>query len=259
MLVRYRCPVFIFLPLQEWWYWEVLSLLVGTLGVLPLSVHTVPTQVLTVAFMIPLGIGIALSIRLGATLPRNVKRAQQLVMGCALVSTMLFSIMTMLMYTYRNFIFQLFTMEPDVLDGCERIWWKVVVYFFVLAIFGMNMGIATGLGMQLTLGMVTLVFLWIAGLPAIYYFALFRGGGLETAWTWVYPPYIFMNAWLIVAFCLTDWHAISAAIREREGISDMVEFFTDEGDIETLVAHEGPKYGSFNAERSKLREKRWEP
>ena len=224
----------------------------GTLGVLPLSVHTVPTQVLTVAFMIPYGIGVALSIRLGVTLPQNVKRAQQLVMGCALVSTGPFAIMTILMYTYRNLIFQLFTNDPDVLDGCERIWWKVVVFFFVLTIFGISMGIATGLGMQWTLGIVNLVFTWIIGLPAICYFALLRGGGLESVWTWECIPYIFMNAVLVVAFCLADWHAISVAIRKREGISDTDEISADEGDIETLVAHDGPKYGSINAERSKL-------
>jgi Na+-driven multidrug efflux pump len=221
---------------------------VGTFGVLPLSVHTVPTQVLTVAFMIAYGIGVALSIRLGATLSHNVKRAQQLVMGCSLVSTVLFAIMTILMYTYRNFIFHLFTTEPDVLDGCERIWWKVVVYFIVLAIFGVNMGIATGLGMQWTLGIVTLVFLWFIGLPVMYYFAWLQGGGLETVWTWVYPPYFFMNAVLVGAFCLADWHAISASIRKREGMSDM----EDDGDVETHVVHELPNYGSINAERSKL-------
>lgn len=42
---------------SEWIYWEVLSLAIGTLGTTVLAVHTVPTQVLTVSFMIPLGIG----------------------------------------------------------------------------------------------------------------------------------------------------------------------------------------------------------
>lgn len=255
---------------SEWWYWEVLSLLVGTLGVLPLSVHTVPTQVLTVSFMIPIGIGVALSIRLGATLPRNVKRAQQLVVGCGLVSTALFAIMSILLWTFRFRIFHLFTSEQDVLEvslccfealvrldascdlivrlplvllsqGCERIWWKVVVYFFVLAIFGINMGVATGLGMQWTLGVVTFLFLWVLGLPAVYFFALVRDGGLNTAWTWVYPPYVAMNAVLIVAFSRADWYAISAAIRKREGISDGA----DDGDIEeALITHGAPLYGS---------------
>jgi len=106
------------LAASEWWYWEVLCLLIGTLGVLPLSVHTVPTQVLTVSFMMPVGIGIALSIRLGATLPRNVKRAQQLVVGCVLVSTILFAIMSIIMWTCRESIFRIFSTEQEVLEVC---------------------------------------------------------------------------------------------------------------------------------------------
>lgn len=109
------------------------------------------------------------------------------------------------------------------------------------------MGVATGLGMQWTLGVVTFVFLWIFGLPAVYFFAVVRNGGISSAWTWVYPPYIIMNIVLIVTFVCADWYGISAAIRKREGLSDTA---FDEGDIEeALVTHEEPKYGS-TAERT---------
>jgi Na+-driven multidrug efflux pump len=53
----------------EWIYWETLSLMIGALGVVPLSIHTIPTQVTTVSFVVPIGCGIALAIRLGHTLP----------------------------------------------------------------------------------------------------------------------------------------------------------------------------------------------
>lgn len=221
----------------------------GTLGVLPLSVHTVPTQVIAVCYVIPWGIGIALSIRLGATLSHNVKRAQLLVVTCAVVSTVLFAIMAFFMYTCRNFVFLLFTTDQDVINGCERIWANVVIYFFLASVFGINMGISTGLGMQWTLGVVTVVFLWIVGLPAVYYFALVCGGGLGTAWTMVFPPYIFMNAVLVVSFYRADWHAISEEIRKREGISDS---HLVEGDIETQVSHDGTQHASLTVELSKL-------
>lgn len=122
------------------------------------------------------------------------------------------------------------------------------MYFFVLGIFGVNMGVATGLGMQWTLGVVTFVFLWVFGLPAMYFFSLVRGGGIGAAWTWVYPPYIFMNIVLIAAFLRADWHAISNNIRKREGIADTI---IDEGDIEALVTHDTSKYGS-TTERSSI-------
>lgn len=97
--------------------------------------------------------------------------------------------------------------------------------------------------MQWTLGVVTCCFLFVFGLPAVYFFALVRGGGLSAAWTWVYPPYIIMNVVMVAAFLRSDWHAISANICKREGLDDTI---IDQGDVEALVMHRNDtlKYGS---------------
>jgi len=39
----------------EWAYWEVLTLIIGTFGVLPLSAHTVPRQVTDIGYVVPVG------------------------------------------------------------------------------------------------------------------------------------------------------------------------------------------------------------
>jgi MATE family multidrug resistance protein len=202
----------------EWIWWEFISLLIGTLGVIPLSVHTIPTQVLTVAFMLPMGIGTGLSIRIGATLPHNVGRAKALVKGTLLWSMILFVTVSILLYTCREHIFRLFTTDPIVLAGAEEIWWKVVAYYFSLCIFGILNGIANGLGMQWTVGIVNLIFLWFLALPGLYIHAIQFDGGLNAAWTWIYPPYFGMNAILAYRFVINDWDAIAFAIRKREGI-----------------------------------------
>jgi MATE family multidrug resistance protein len=228
---------------SEWWYWELVTFLIGTLGVIPLSVHTVPTQVIMVSFMLPIGIGIALSIRLGLTLPHSITRAKRLVVGCFLVSTLIFAAFSILMFTYREAIFRVFVSDEDVLAGCDRIWWKVTVYFFSIGVFGINCGIATGLGMQWTLGVVNTFFLWVIGLPALSYFAIVRGGGVDTAWALIYPPYILINIVLMVAFYLADWRKIQTDIRKREGVGELME---------AVVGHHHlPYYGSVN-ERSRL-------
>ena len=204
---------------SKWIYWECLSLLIGTLGIVPLSVHTIPTQVLMVGFMLPLGIGIALSVRLGSTLPRSVSRAKRLAGGTCLASSLLFFCIALAIYFGRDRVFKIFTTDKEVLDGCERIWWKVAVYYFNLSLYGINMGVATGLGMQWTFGIVTIVFLWGLSLPSMYYFAILNGGGLDWAWTTIYVPYIFMNAYFgYILFMKTDWGAIHLEIRRREGM-----------------------------------------
>lgn len=224
----------------EWIYWEALSLIIGTLGVIPLSVHTIPTQVILVTFMAPLGLGVALSIRLGATLPNNVLRAKELVAGCYLVGTVLFGAMAILMYVWRHAVFRFFTTQAQVLEGCEMIWTKVCFYFFNLSIFGITMGTATGLGMQWTLGIATLVALWCLGLPASYYFAVVQGQGINAAWEWIWPPYMAINVFMIFAFMLKDWDEVAKQIRIREGLE------SQKGELETLVLepYVDERYGS---------------
>ena len=206
------------LSASEWIYWEVLGLLVGTLGQTSLAVHTVPTQVIAMAFMLPLGIGIALSIRLGQTLPRSVKRAKRLVAWTFGFTTCLVTIVSASLHVFRASIFQIFTTEQEILDGCDRIWPQVVVYSWTLSIFALCMGVASGLGMQWTLGAITFLCLWVLGLPGLWFFAIHREGGIEMAWNWIYPPYVAMDAILVLKFYFADWDAISHSIRIREGM-----------------------------------------
>jgi multidrug resistance protein, MATE family len=231
----------------EWVYWEALALVIGTLGVVPLSVHTIPTQVITVTFMLPLGIGTALAVRLGGTLPRHVGRAKELAVGTLVVSSLVFGVESFAMYVGRDRIFRIFTKEQEVLDGCHEIWAKVCFYNFNLSVFGINMGIATGLGMQWTLGIVAIVFLWVMGLPASYYFAVVRGQGLGAAWSWIGPPYVAINIVVMIAFVLKDWDELAALIRLREGVDN------SEDHLETLLLDSSADgYGSMGDHKGQL-------
>jgi multidrug resistance protein, MATE family len=203
---------------SEWIYWETLSLIIGRFGVIPLSVHTIPTQVIMVSFMGPLGLGIALSIRLGATLPNSVARAKRTVRDCLIFSFVVFGGMAVAMYTERYAIYSWFTSNANVIKGCEEIWFKVCMYSLQLSIFGVLMGACVGLGMQWTLGTTTVVVLWIFGLPAAYFMAVVRDGGLNAAWTAIWPPYLVINLVLGAAIIVADWDNIAQKIRIREGI-----------------------------------------
>jgi Na+-driven multidrug efflux pump len=197
------------------------SLGVGTLGVVPLSVHTVPTQVVTLAFMVPNSVAVALAVRMGVLLPQNVHLAKQVVVWTFVAGIVLIGIMSWAMYIFRAFIFQIFINaeeEEEVLEGCERIWFKVCFQFFQFSIFALNVGIATGLGMQWRLGLVTLVFLWLFGLPAAWYYGIIRYASIDVVWSWLIPPYVFINIILLMAFVKNDWNKISKEIRVREGM-----------------------------------------
>ena len=206
--------------MSEWIYWEAMTLAIGTLGVVPLSVHAITIQVVTTMFMGPMSLAIALSIRIASTLPQNVEHAKQLAIGTMIAGTLLFGTLAWVLYLVQEFVFHIFTSEEDVLAQCRAIWWHVCHYFLHLSVYVLFRGIATGLGMQWTLGLVTFVALWFFGLPTAYFFGIYQAGTLEATWFWYAPPYIAMNVVLLSIFVTTDWHKISQQVREREGMDD---------------------------------------
>jgi MATE family multidrug resistance protein len=201
---------------SEWIYWEALGLIIGRLGVLPLSVHTIPNQVIMTMCMAPFAIGIALAIRMGVTITRSVRHAKKIVTATLLLSTLVFGVASVILYFQSERVFAIFTKEEEIIAQAQSIWLKVCIFNFNVAIFGVNSGISTGLGMQWTLGAINFVFLWVFGLPVTYYFALIRGGGLDAAWTWINVPYTCMNASLLAVFVSTNWHAVKDKNQERK-------------------------------------------
>jgi Na+-driven multidrug efflux pump len=84
-----------------------------------------------VCYNLPLGLGTALSIRLGSLLPVNVPRSKQLVYWCSLGSFAFFCVLCTGVYVIRDSIFAIFTKDPLVLAEVEKIWWKVVAYYLL--------------------------------------------------------------------------------------------------------------------------------
>ena len=85
--------------------------------------------------------------------------------------------------------------------------------------------------MQWTLGAINFFFLWIFGIPITYYFALVRGGGLASVWTWINVPYTCMNIALIIIFIMADWQEVHEKIIEREEACEAL-------DVETQLEQE---------------------
>jgi len=225
---------------SEWIFWEALGLIIGQLGVLELSVHTIPNQLVMLACLAPFAFGTALAIRMGITLssskPHNhhhqdgrssgagsldtVRKTQRMVVLIISLSLVIFGVVAIGMYLYRQWIYSFFTTEAQVIGKAEQIWWKVCLFSFNVAIFALFTGVATGLGMQWSLGAVNFGFLWLFGVPVTYYSTIVLRGGLEAAWTWINVPYVMMNATLLGIFLMTDWYQIQDKILSGDIVMD---------------------------------------
>lgn len=174
-----------------------------------------------ISFMGPFSFGIALSIRLGSTLPISVSRAKQTMMDTFVVSAITFGLLSIIMFVHQDSLIQLFTTSDAIISGCHEIWWNVCVFSFFLAFYGIFMGACFGLGMQWRLGISTFIALWIIGLPSGYYVSVVQYGGINALWTSIWPPYVLLSIALAHAIVNADWDQISIDILIREGLVEM--------------------------------------
>jgi Na+-driven multidrug efflux pump len=165
--------------------------------------------------MIPLGIMIGLTVRMGHIIAYDVERAKKLAAWCMLFTTILGAVVSLLLFQFRVEIAMLFTNDEEVIQGCKDIWPRLCYYIFILYIFGINSAILRALGMQWHLAAIIFACLWVGTLPTIAFFAISRGGGIDAVWNTLPVFYTIMQILLAWSYISADWTKIGKDIREH--------------------------------------------
>ena len=186
----------------------------GTFGVVSLCVHSIAYQLIPLLYMIPLGIGLGLTVRMGSVLATDSGRAKQMATWCLAFVSLLGVLVSLLLFQLRWPIIRMFTKDPEVIHGCLEIWGKVSFYIFIIFIYHNNSAIMRALGMQWAMAVVVFACLWFGTLPAIVYFAMFRGGRLPAQWTVLPLGYVVMQVILVMSYVLVNWEIIGHGVRQ---------------------------------------------
>lgn len=150
----------------EWWSFEVLALGAGLMGTKVLAAHVVLANVVPLAFMVPLGLGTAASVRignlLGAADPANAKCAAAV--SIAVVACLSVVASTTFQANGRA-ICALFSNDDDVVS-LATFAVPAVAFFMILDYFQGNcQGIARGSGRQHQGAWIVVVGNWVVGIP----------------------------------------------------------------------------------------------
>lgn len=85
------------------------------MGVIPLCIHTIAYNLIPVLFMIPLGFGIGMSVRMGHVLAYDAYRAKVIAATCMAVITLVALLIATLVYHLREPIVGLFSHDEQVM------------------------------------------------------------------------------------------------------------------------------------------------
>jgi Na+-driven multidrug efflux pump len=182
--------------MTEWWFFEIMCFVAGSFGVIPLCVHAIAYNLVPVMFMLPLGILIGLTVRMGHLIVEHPVHAKLLACYCMAFTSFLGLLTCTMLYIGRKWIVLLFTKDTDVVDGALHIWVHLCYYTFLLYIFGISKAILRGLGMQWRLGAIIAVCLYCLTLPTLVYFSMIRGEA------WMHCGHFYQFAILCCKYCL---------------------------------------------------------
>ncbi|QDS73956.1 hypothetical protein FKW77_008137 [Venturia effusa] len=214
----------------EWWAFEIVAIVAGQLGTVPLAAQSVIMTTDQVMNTIPFGIGVATSARVGNLLgARNARGAARAANVAAWLSMIMGALILAVLLGVKDFYARLFNDDQRVIKLTAQVMPYVALFQIADGLNGSCGGALRGMGRQHIGAIVNIVSYYCGALPLGIHLA-FHGWGLAGLWVGQCIALYLVGAleWAIVAF--SDWeHQVRKAFA-RMDYSDRAEI----GAAETL-------------------------
>jgi MATE family multidrug resistance protein len=167
----------------EVWAFQIATLMAGRLGVIELAGHQIVLNMASLTFMVPLGIAIGASTRvgnlIGAGLGDQVQRAAWVAFGLGAGAMALFGAV---MIGLRDQLPRIYTADPHVIAVCAFLLPIAAAFQVFDGTQVVGCGILRGMGRTRAPALVTLVGYYAIALPFAWWLGLEHGLGLAGIW-----------------------------------------------------------------------------
>ncbi|OAL49906.1 mate family transporter [Pyrenochaeta sp. DS3sAY3a] len=207
----------------EWWAFEIVALVAGKLGTIPLAAQSVIMTTDQVMNTIPFGVGVATSSRVGNLLgARSGKGAARAANTAAVLSMILGALVLAVLMAVKDFYAKIFNDDVDVIKLTAEVMPYVALFQIADGLNGSCGGALRGMGRQHIGATVNIVSYYCGALPLGIWLA-FHGWGLGGLWVGqCIALYIVGFAeWAIVAWSNWDYEVKKAF--ERMDSDDRAE------------------------------------
>ena len=212
----------------EWWAFEIVAIVAGQLGSIPLASQSVIMTADQVMYCIPFGIGVATSARVGNLLgARDAKGAARAANTAAWLSMLMGAIvLTILMSTKDNFA-RIFNDNEDVVRLTAKVLPYVALFQIADGLNGSCGGSLRGMGRQHVGAAVNIISYYCGALPLGIWLA-FHGWSLAGLWfgQCIALYLVGFLEWAIVAFSNWDkqvenaFNRMDPSEREELGVNE---------------------------------------
>ncbi|XP_069113146.1 multidrug and toxin extrusion protein 2-like [Argopecten irradians] len=211
----------LFMVCLEWWTFEILFFIVGTLGVVPLASHTIAYNAAALAFMIPLGLSVASSVcvgnHLGANEPKKAATAARVAIMLSFIASIIIALLTLAVNRIMPLIF---TDDSAVVDLASKLLMVSALFELFNCAQGALCGVIRGVGNQIFGAVTNFISYYVVALPLCIPVLLLTDIGVYGAWWGV----IVSSALQAIAYFFkifrTDWEKEAKNAQNRSGVTD---------------------------------------
>lgn len=210
----------------EWWAFEIVAIVAGQLGTIPLSAQSVIMTTDQVMNTIPFGVGVATSARVGNLLgARNAKGAARAANTAAVLSMILGALVLAVLMGVKDFYAKIFNDDERVIKLTADVMPYVALFQIADGLNGSCGGALRGMGRQHIGALVNILSYYAGALPLGIHLA-FHGWGLAGLWVGQCIALYLVGVleWAIVAF--SNWN------RQVDNAFKRMDHDCQQGDIE---------------------------
>ncbi|KAI9596991.1 mate-domain-containing protein [Syncephalis fuscata] len=209
---------------SEWWAFEVVALIAGYLGTIPLAAQSVVLTTATIMYMIPAGISITSCNRIGNELGlKNSNRARLACNSALLLGVVVSTFNTSILLIFKNNWGYLFNDDPDVVQLVGDLL-PIVALFQIGDVFGgVCAGILRGIGQQHIGAYLTLFGYYVVCFPVGLYLTFNMNMGLIGLWWGLCSALFIVAAGEVWAILRLNWSNEVIRCHQRINYDDVYE------------------------------------
>ncbi|XP_048413249.2 multidrug and toxin extrusion protein 1-like isoform X2 [Stegostoma tigrinum] len=216
--VRLAIPSMLMLCI-EWWTYEIGTFLAGLISQVELGAQSVIYQVLTAAYMIPLGCSVAASVRvgnaLGAKNPEKAKTSATVALcfvGCCSL------LIALTVGASRSVLGYIFTTEKDIIQLVSRVDPVIATFHWFEAIATVSGGVLRGVGKQKLGAIGNLVGFYSIGFPLGVTLMFAAHLGILGLWSGLFICVVVQTVFFLIVISRMNWNKASDQAMVNAGV-----------------------------------------
>ncbi|XP_056412880.1 multidrug and toxin extrusion protein 2-like isoform X3 [Hyla sarda] len=192
----------------------------GLIGVVELGAQSVIYQVVTIAYMIPYGIGMATSVRVGNALGAgDIEQAKKSMMLAFLITAVFIIIDIILLAALKNVFSYVFTGDGEIAALVSDVIPVYLVFHLFECIACVSSGVLRGIGRQKIGAIIFAIGYYILGLPVAVALMFAANQSIKGLWYGMILCGVFLSAFFTIYLLRVSWKDIAFEAQERAGMT----------------------------------------